>query len=122
MSEVIIIATLANYKHFTFLTCRHDSVIVGQSKNVVFGTWGQHILTIFGIIQTFIIIQHFERVKKIVPLYVEMRQLKFHLFKMPQINRLKLNAREKTLLAGEKIEDFETHFCKKMVLNTRKIP
>jgi hypothetical protein len=64
MSEVIIIATLANYKHFTFLTCRHDSVIVGQSKNVVFGTWGQHILTIFGIIQTFIIIQHFERVKK----------------------------------------------------------
>jgi hypothetical protein len=34
---------------------------------------------------------------------------------------LKLNTREKTLGAGEKLQDFETPFLYKMVVKTRKI-
>jgi hypothetical protein len=37
------------------------------------------------------------------------------------MSSVKMNAREKTIGAGEKVEDFETHFCNKMVLKTRKI-
>jgi hypothetical protein len=34
--------------------------------------------------------------------------------------RLKLNARKKTLGAGEKLEDFETHFRKKWCFKTQR--